>query len=311
MSSPKARSDHPSDADTKFQVDATRVTLDDLPDETLVSIARFVNCDDVAWCLARLSRRWRRVARDRPAFGPPPCYRGRPVNDNVLALYWHDGGCPQWHVACRDAILDGAPRDTISALARSLACRTPYADRWTAQAAAAAASIDMVDAYAAVGYEGVTAPVLRAAARAGSINILRHIATTHDAAFWRPDLPAEAASMGQVAALAFLHRSGCPWGKRTSEAAAAAGHLNCLAYAYEYDCPWDTRTLCAIAARAGHDECVRYIDSHGPPERRASAPEANLDGRPATAHTPRGDMMLLVFAVFCLLAAMALGSLKA
>lgn len=294
-------------ASTKLDADDedSRLTFDALPDETLVAVARLVNCDDVPWCLARVSRRWRRVARDRSALGAPPCYPGDPPADPVFALYLHDPGCPQWHTACRDAVLDGAPRDVISALARNLASRTSRSHKWVMQAAAAAAMKDDVGAYKVIDYLGTCAPVLRVAARAGATNILKHLAALEDASRWDPGLPAAAASAGQTAALAFLHRSGCPWDKRTAEAAAAGGHLDCLAYAYAYGCPWDARTLSVIAARAGHSECARYISRRGQSGRDLPAPEIGADGLPVVARSLRSDITMVALLVLSIMATMA------
>lgn len=295
-----------TDISSKIDNGARRLTFDDLPDETLVLIARLVNCDDLPWCLERLSKRWRRIARDRSALGPPLCYRGDSPADPVFALYHHDPGCPQWHRACRDAVLEGASRDTISALAHNLAGRTSRLNKSIMHAAAAAVMLDNVDAYKAISYEGDRAPILRVAMRAGAINIIKYLAALSTASHWGSELPAAAASAGQVAALAFLHRSGCTWDKRTAEAAAAGGHLDCLAYAHAYGCPWDARALSAIAARAGHSECVRYINDRDQSRRDVPAPQTGPDGLPVVVRTLRSDLTMFAIIVLSIMATMAL-----
>ena len=68
--------------------------------------------------------------------------------------------------------------------------------------------------------------------------------------------------------LAWAKANGCMWGFSDSDwwnhpcaLAARGGHLEALRWTREHDCPWDT-WKCAHAARGGHLETLRWARQH-------------------------------------------------
>jgi hypothetical protein len=73
----------------------------------------------------------------------------------------------------------------------------------------------------------------------------------------------QAAKIGNLQLLRFLHENGCSsWGKFTCEIAAENGHLGCLEYVHKNGSPWDNWT-CFYAAKYNHIECLKYAHENG------------------------------------------------
>ena len=73
-----------------------------------------------------------------------------------------------------------------------------------------------------------------------------------------------AAESGQLDALKYLRKHGCPWNAWTCGMAAQEGHLDVLKYAHENGCPWNEWT-CLKAAEAGHLDVLQYAHENGCP----------------------------------------------
>ena len=100
------------------------------------------------------------------------------------------------------------------------------------------------------------------AARLGQLPILMYL---HENNFhWDTTITACAARGGHLNCLQYAHEQGCPWNERTTSYAASEGHLNCLQYAHEQGCPWNELTT-RYAARNGHFNCLQYAYEHGCP----------------------------------------------
>jgi|TARA_B110000977_G_scaffold26623_1_gene33263 hypothetical protein len=68
---------------------------------------------------------------------------------------------------------------------------------------------------------------------------------------------AKAAADGNLTALKWLRKNGCPWDEKTCANAAEGGHVGVLKWAHENGCPWGSWT-CTWEADPGHLEVHAY-----------------------------------------------------
>ncbi len=98
------------------------------------------------------------------------------------------------------------------------------------------------------------------AAHIGSLNLLKYL---HVHGYpWCRGACMNAAGEGHLEVLKYLLTNGCPWHIYCSMFAALDGHVNCLKYVYEnnYIC-YDNDVLYEYAEARGHLECMKYIQS--------------------------------------------------
>ena len=74
-----------------------------------------------------------------------------------------------------------------------------------------------------------------------------------------------AAERGDLDALVFCHKRGCPMDEYTCGAAARVGSLECLQYAHAHGATLASRYVCMFAASGGHLACLQYAHKHGAP----------------------------------------------
>ncbi|KAL4113524.1 hypothetical protein QTP88_017136 [Uroleucon formosanum] len=79
-----------------------------------------------------------------------------------------------------------------------------------------------------------------------------------------PQPTLEAASIGNLTILKYLHEHGCPWSVETFACAALKGDLNCLKYLHANGCPWDVST-CTNAVTNQNFSCLEFLVDNGCP----------------------------------------------
>jgi hypothetical protein len=87
------------------------------------------------------------------------------------------------------------------------------------------------------GCEWYSDTICRAAARGGSIGVMRYLRGCDCP--WDELACAQAARYGHLEMLKFLHKGGCPWNSSTTTLAAQNGQLAALQYALSKGCPWE------------------------------------------------------------------------
>ena len=75
-----------------------------------------------------------------------------------------------------------------------------------------------------------------------------------------------AAVFGQLEALVFARRNGCPWDERTCNYAVAEGHLDVLMFAHENGCPWSVVTRDTAVENLAVDEILECLNENGCPD---------------------------------------------
>ncbi|AGO85343.1 Ankyrin repeat domain containing protein [Pandoravirus salinus] len=246
-------------------VDRPMVNLDAFPDEVVVTILAGLPCVDVYSTAPRVCHRWRRLAKDRPAMGPPGCLGGRtprrcaypaevPAPADWLT-YAHHRTCPRYAHACRDAVRDG--RVDVAVVLRDHL--HPF-DSTMTETAAAHGDVGMLARLLGPACQ-LTDRVCTIAAARGHLDVLRfaHEKGTR----WGRDTCAAAARGGHLEVLKYAHERGCAWDHSTCAAAAKGGHLACLQYAHTYGCPWYERTVLQKAGKYGRLDCLRWAVEHG------------------------------------------------
>lgn len=71
-----------------------------------------------------------------------------------------------------------------------------------------------------------------------------------------------AARFGRLDLIQYLQNEGFPWGSSTCRYAAQRGSLECLKYLHEHGCGWND-ACCSFAARKGNLECLKYLHENG------------------------------------------------
>tara|TARA_R110002050_G_scaffold175512_1_gene308412 strand:+ start:620 stop:1207 length:588 start_codon:yes stop_codon:yes gene_type:complete len=107
---------------------------------------------------------------------------------------------------------------------------------------------------------------MEVAARAGNLEVLRHL---RKLGFWPSSrlIPSAAAS-GDLSVFqwAYRHRGDCASGwiddVEVTSCAAAEGHLEMLVWCREVGCAWD-ESACALAALKGHLHILEYCRNNG------------------------------------------------
>ncbi|AJF97067.1 ankyrin repeat protein [Pandoravirus inopinatum] len=245
--------------------DNSIATLDNLPDEVLVGVLCRLSCADIYSTAPRVSHRWRTLARDRSAMGPPVCLGGhtpqhfRPCHGDTVPSDWltyaHSKDCPRYRHACRDAVAAGRA-DVVAIL---YGCNYPLGEA-VALAAAARGDVPMLTYL-----RGIHCPLpgkmCVLAAAGGHLEVLRFAGER--ACLWGRDTCKAAARGGHLDVLKYAHENGCTWDESTCTAAAKGGHLACLQYARAYGCPWDHYATMRGAAKRGHLACLRWAVEHG------------------------------------------------
>jgi hypothetical protein len=98
------------------------------------------------------------------------------------------------------------------------------------------------------------------AANLGSLNLLKYL-HVHEYP-WCRGACMNAAGQGHLEVLKYLITNGCPWHVYCSMFAASEGHVNCLEYAHKnnYIC-YTNDELYDHAKGSGNLECIKYIQS--------------------------------------------------
>jgi hypothetical protein len=78
------------------------------------------------------------------------------------------------------------------------------------------------------------------------------------------DTCSAAARFGKLNMLKWLHKQGCPWSEDTSSVVARRGNLEMLKWLHSAGCPWDEKT-CSTAAWIGNLEMLKWLHSVGCP----------------------------------------------
>ncbi|AGO82840.1 Ankyrin repeat domain containing protein [Pandoravirus dulcis] len=247
----------------------TRVTetqgpesLDDLPDELLVAVARRLDCMAIHSTMPRVSQRWRAIVSNRALLGPPSCYQTPPGRASIdrkeaSSLYVHARTCPRHRLACADAIRAGAGP---AALARLKALGHAYNE----DAVMAAVLADDIPCLAVLraSKTSIKNKHYEAAAKHGRVDALAWLFAHEGVYSWHSAILAMAAQHGHLECLKLAHQSGVKWDEEVAVAAARGGHVDCLAYVRDYGCPWEPRTAYQEAHSHGHKACCDYIARH-------------------------------------------------
>ena len=103
------------------------------------------------------------------------------------------------------------------------------------------------------------------ASNAASVGNLKCLQYLHENRYeWDSLTCYQAAFNGHLDCLIYAHENGCPWYEDVCTLSAQNGHLDCLIYAHEEGCPWNWNT-CYQAARNGHLDCLKYAHMQGCP----------------------------------------------
>ena len=122
----------------------------------------------------------------------------------------------------------------------------------------------------------------RAAAAAGSLEVLQHLRSTVPPCKWNERTCEAAARHGHQHVLTWLRSTlpgaeRCPWDARTAAAAAKGGHLDLLRWARTRKAPWDGSTVVA-AAGAGNLELLEWARKRSCPWHEDAMYEAEAGG---------------------------------
>ncbi|AJF97932.1 ankyrin repeat protein [Pandoravirus inopinatum] len=245
--------DRCNDASLLVEDDAS-VSIDNLPDEILVSIFDCLPCLTRCGNVAAVCQRWRAVALDSTAGARPLCASSITNNPCLSAA-------SMLHADCVDEAL------RLGWSWHGTECEYPTR----------AGRVDLMDRFRARGCPFDARHVAVVAARAGRLHVLRHLC---DQGLLAPpprgtELISAAAAGGHIACIEFARGIGFLWDENACTWAARNGHLACLRYLYESGCPWDERASEAAAGydpgqnpyspSKGHIDCLRYLHEHGCP----------------------------------------------
>jgi len=97
------------------------------------------------------------------------------------------------------------------------------------------------------------------AAKLGDLDCLKWL---HDNDFELDEETCEAAaSEGYLHILQWAIANGCDWDERTCSAATGSGHLHILQWALENRCPWDKKKCLNLAQQRYNEEMIKFIES--------------------------------------------------
>jgi hypothetical protein len=129
------------------------------------------------------------------------------------------------------------------------------------QAAASHRQVDMMRWLVESGHLVANEDLLAAAARGGSLEMVKLLRERHCP--WDSYACAAAAAGGHLDLLKWLRGEGVEWDSLTSYQAVAYGHLAVLKWVVDNGCLTDRRLSCITAARHGHAEVIGWARDNG------------------------------------------------